>query len=87
MGMGYSVESVNSMDSIFSKHNANSRYNLIFHTPHLDSANTQRLEFFRGNYIAFWARAPSLYRLFLQDIFMQLDECLFLGCGGGIKMY
>lgn len=83
MGMGYSVESANSMDSIY----ANSRYNLIFHTPHLDSANTERLEFFRNNYIAFWAGVPSLYRLFLQDIFTQLDECLFLGCGGGIKMY
>lgn len=23
---------------------------------------------------------PSLYRLFLQDIFTQFDECLFLGC-------
>ena len=63
-----------------SLHEANSRYNLIFHKPHLDSANMQRLEFFRDNYIAFWAGVPSLYRLFLQDIFTQFDEVLFLGC-------
>lgn len=58
----------------------NSRYNIIFYKPQLDATNTQRLEFFRDNYIAFWAGVPSLYRLFLQDIFTQFDECLFLGC-------
>lgn len=57
-----------------------SRYNITFYEPHLDSTNKQRLAFFTENYIAFWAGVPSLYRLFLQDIFIQLDSCLFLGC-------
>ncbi|MGX3012197.1 glycosyltransferase [Helicobacter sp. 23-1044] len=57
-----------------------SRYKITFHKPHLDSANDEKLQFLAQNYIAFWAGVPSLYRLFLQDIFVDLDECLFLGC-------
>lgn len=70
---GGSKDSANTKD-------CKSRYTITFHKPHLDSTNEQRLAFFKDNYIAFWAGVPSLYRLFLQDIFPKLDSILFLGC-------
>lgn len=54
------------------------QFNVFFHKPILGRSNKEKLEFYKSNYNPVFPDEFYLYKLFLQDIFSDLDSCLFL---------
>ncbi len=64
---------------------------MLFYNPTLGRSNKNKLEFYQSHYKSATPGGMHLYKLFLQDIFVDLDSCLFLaesvvakGCIGKI---
>lgn len=54
------------------------QYSISFHGHKLGRANKQKMNFYIDNYNSIARGSQQLHRLFLQDIFSELDSCLFL---------
>ncbi len=54
------------------------QFNLLFHSPNLGRADKEKLNFYQSHYKSASPGGAYLYKLFLQDIFVNLDSCLFL---------
>lgn len=54
------------------------QFNVRFYKPQLYKSNNEKMAFYKENFCSLMNGMPSLYQLFLQDIFSNLDSCLFL---------